>query len=126
MANLKFEGRIGGPEQLISTPQTLTGAWADLGNELDVKGARTIGLWIDMAVNDSLSIVARIVIKHTLAGSDYLLPFQSLTPNPVQGNDSLLTWELDSVIPFATIQVMAGTVGSTAAEISSAHVTTAL
>ena len=124
MANLIFGGRFGGPEQLISSAQTLTGSWVNLGNELSVKGSRLIGLWSLLTVNDSLNVQARILIRHTSGGDDYVLPTKSMMP--AQDTDEMVTWELDALIPFVQFQVKAGTVGGTAGQVTAADVTVGL
>lgn len=121
MANLKFGGRFGGPEELISSVQTLTDSWANLGDELDIRGARLIGLWPTVVVNDSLNIQARLLVRHTAAGTDYVFPAKSLML--AQEKDEILIWELGCMVAFGQFQVRAGTVGSTAGTVQTAHAT---
>lgn len=139
MANLEFDGRYGGPHELISAAQDLTANWADLGAELLVGGARVVGLYAELDINDSVNARVRLLAKHTSAGTnEYVLPIRTVNSSNVKIEDEyyefnddadqsvLCSWELEGVVLYAQFQVQAGTVGGTAGQIDSAVVMTAI
>lgn len=139
MAYLEFDGRYGGPHELIAAAQNLTGAWADLGGELLVGGARSIGLYVELDINDSVNARVRLLAKHTSAGAnEYVLPIRTVSTSDVKLQDEyyefnddadqnmLLGADLDGVVLYVQFQVQAGTVGAAAGQIDSAVVMTAI
>lgn len=139
MANLEFDGRIGGPHTLIAAAQDLTANWADLGAELTVGGARFLGLFVELDINGSANARVRVLAKHTSAGTnEYVLPIRTVGASDVKVEDEymefnvdadqsmLLSWDLDGLVPYVQFQVMAGAVGAPAGQIDSAVVTTAI
>jgi len=141
MASLNFAGLIGGPEELVAaaSPQALTNAWVDLGDELYVGGACVVGLWANLDINDSVNARVRVLAKHASAGADeYVLPIRTVGASAILVEDEyvefntdadqkmLLSWNLDGCVPYVQFQVMAGTVGVSAGQIDSAYATTAM
>lgn len=141
MPNLDFPGIQKGPYELVAaaSPQNLTTSWVDLGAELDVEGARHIGLYVNLDINDSVNARVRLLVKHTSASTDeYVLPIRSIGTSDVKVEDEytefnvdadqkvFLSWDLDGLTCFVQFQVQTETVGSTAGQIDSAYVTTAM
>lgn len=139
MANLDFPGTMGGPqEDIIAAAQNLTANWADLGAELHVAGAKAVGLWVTLDINDSTNARVRLLAKWESGGSDeYVLPVRTVSSSDVKVEDEyaefnddadqsvLLSWDLDGLVPYVQFQVQAGAVGVAAGQIDAAHVTTA-
>jgi len=141
MINLNFTGVIRGPKELVApaSPQTITGAWADLGAELHVAGAGAAGLWANLDINGSTDVRLRLLAKRTSAGADeYVPPIRTVGASVVAVEDEyieftndvdqkmLISWNMDGLIPYIQFQVMAGTLGAPAGIILSAYVTTTL
>ena len=141
MANLEFPGLYAGLEELVAaaSPQAFTGSWADLGSELVVKGARAIGLWVTLDINDTVNPRVRALVKHTAAGTEeYLLPIRTVGASAVLVEDEyvefnvdadqlmLLSWDLDGLVPVVQFQIQAGTAGVSPGQIDAAYVSTAM
>ena len=58
-----------GPFALISAAQNFTASWADLGGEIATNQFNSIGLWLNLDINDTLNARVRLIAKHTSAGS---------------------------------------------------------
>jgi hypothetical protein len=127
-----------GPQALISAAQDLTGAWADLGSEIKTSGFQHLGLWLNVDVNGSSDIRARILAKHAEAHADeFSLPIKTVGTSSVAIEDEyfeltddvdqkiLIGVDLDGIVPVVQIQVMAGTLGAPAGQIDAALVTMA-
>jgi hypothetical protein len=139
MANLDFPGTLGGPQlAIIAAAQNLTANWVDLGAELHVAGAKAIGLWVTLDINDSTNARVRLIAKHTSAGAEeYVVPIRTVGASDVAVEDQyhefnddadqsmLLSWALDGLVPYVQFQIQAGAVGAAAGQIDAAHVTTA-
>jgi hypothetical protein len=119
---------------LISAAQFLTGTWVHLGSEIDTRGKDTLGVWINLEINDTLNARMRALAKYESGGTDeYFLPIRTISAADVKVEDEyvefnndidqemLLSWSLDNIIPFVQLQVMAGTVGANAGRIVSAY-----
>ena len=139
MANLEKPGIIGGPQSLLAAAQNLTAAWADLGAELTVTGARAIALWVTLDINDSINARVRLLVKWESGGADeYTLPIRTVGAAVVQveaeyvefnvdaDQQMILSWDLDGLVFYAQFQVQAGVVGAAAGQIDAAYVTTGL
>lgn len=121
---------------LIETVQVLTGAWKNIGLVIDAQGEDRLGVWINLVINDTVNARVRALAKRELGGVDeYLLPVRTISASDVKvspeyiefNNDidqkMILGIELDNVIPFVQLQIMAGTVGVNAGRIITAHIT---
>lgn len=121
---------------LISSPQTLTNAYADLGAEVACSGYSYLGIWIKCTVQDSTGISVKALAKHTAAGTEeYNLPIQTVstteiavTPEIVTFPDGtnflyLLVVNLFNVIPYVQFQVKFTTDGGDDATINTAYIT---
>ncbi len=136
---LDFKGNFQGPVSLIAAPQALTANWVDLGDEQFVQGARHLGLYVDLDINDSTNARVRALAKLTDGGAlEYVLPIRTVAGAIVQLEDQVLefnvdadqqmvlSWELDGLVPRVQFQVQAGVVGAAAGQIETAWVTTGL
>jgi hypothetical protein len=134
-----FMGLIKGPTTLQATPQAFSNGWADLGDEIETKGAQTIVLWITVTINNSQNLRARLLAKREEDGTDeYLLPIRTIAADVVliedeylEANEDVsesmaLSWALDGAIPFVQFQIQAGTVGTLPATVDTAYVTAAV
>lgn len=119
---------------LISAAQTLTEAWKNLGSEIDTRGISALGVFISLNINNTLNARIRALAKRESGSADeYVLPIRTVSTSDVKIEDEylefnndvdqemLLSWELDGIIPFVQLQVMAGTVGASAGQIISAY-----
>lgn len=124
------------PEALISAAQALTGSFADVGGEIDVSGFSSLGLWIDLDINDSIDVQFKMLVKLADSATDeYELPLIAATASKANiepqlielTNDAnqkiMIPFSLDRVIKSVQIQVKAGTLGSPAGILTSAKVT---
>jgi hypothetical protein len=115
------------------TAQDLTGAWADLGGEIQMQGYRYVGLYLQVDINNSANVRIRLLAKTANAGTvEYPLELKTVGTSDVKVEDHyfelnvdvdqniMLTWSIDNIIPWGQFQVMAGTVGATAGQIDSA------
>jgi hypothetical protein len=57
-------------EAIISSAQTLTTSFADLGPEIDVQGYSICILWIKITIQQSQGVQIQGLLKHTYAGSE--------------------------------------------------------
>ena len=124
------------PVALISSPQNLTGSWADLGAEIDTNGAKVIGLWATLDINDTNNARVRVLAKHTSAGAEeYQLPIRTVSASDVKidaeyiefNSDAdqlmVVSFDLDCVVPYVQFQVTAGTAGASPGQIDAAYYT---
>ena len=114
---------------LLSSPQTVTASWVDIGAEVESGMRSDIGLWIKVTINDSANIDFRIQAKHTSGGDEYEIMDETIV-NGLEAEDPQiheLNRDIDQdvyfhialggEIPFLQLQVKAGTVGATGATI---------
>jgi hypothetical protein len=134
---------IHGPVTLISVaaPQNFTAAWADLGGEIRIyeksdkrHNFSTIGLFLNLDINDSTDLRIRALAKHTEAGADeYVLPIRTVSASDVKVEDEYIEFnddanqkvliEIDTsgLIQVVQFQIMAGVLGAgVAAQVDSA------
>ena len=125
------------PQPVIATAQTLTAGFVDLGDEIDVKGFTSVGIFLDVNINDSLDLQIRIIGRTESGGADdYLLNINStsFTSAKIRYKTGFLELENDAdqkiiieiptgnLIPFIQLQVKAGTLGASAGIITKALV----
>lgn len=133
---MSYSDNVNKVTELIAAAQTLTGAWVNLGFEIDTRWDDTLGVWIDLDINDTENARIRALAKHESEGADeYVLPIKTVSTSDVKVEDEYTEWnndidqkmllgvELKKVIPFVQLQVMAGTVGASAGQIVSAYLT---
>ncbi len=115
---------------LKSSAQNFTASWVDYGGEIGTDGHLTIALWLNIDINDTQDARLRILAKHASGGADeYVLPIKTETTSVVnieaeyfefttdEDAKRVISFALDNVIPFAQVQIQAGTVGATAGQI---------
>ena len=121
---------------LISAPQTVTASWADLGDVIDLRGIKSIGVWLGVDINSSANIRIKVLgLKTAIATAEFELGAASAFSSGVSSVDFgyyelttdadqnvMIPIELNNMYPFAQIQVIAGTLGVTAAIILTAGV----
>lgn len=124
-----------GASALITAKQVITANWVDLGSVIDTRGAETLGLWIVLDIEGSNDVRIRALAAHTAAGTEYTLPIRTVSSTDVKvrpeyiefdtdaDQNMLLAVKLENIVPLVQVQVMAGTLGSPAAEIDEAHTT---
>ena len=127
--------RQAGASALIAAKQVITAAWVDLGDAVDTRGAETLGVWIVLDIEGSNDVRIRALALHTAEDNEYLLPIRTVSSTDVKitpeymefANDvdqnMLLAVTLKNIVPMVQLQVMAGTLGSPAAEIDEADTT---
>ena len=121
------------PTALISSAQSFTASWASLGSQQTTGGFSSMGLYLNLDINDSANARIRALALHTTGGATYLLPIKTTGASSIAVEDEylefnvdedqkmILSWDLDRVIPFVQFQVQVGTVGTTAAQIDDAN-----
>lgn len=125
--------------ELISSSQTLTTSFADLGGEIDMRGLDQLGLWLEVDINQAEDVEIRIWHKHTSGGTEeyreiYLgSPSGNITTinlNDYQvGADSDQFFKINIPVsatsPFIQVQAREATDGGTDADIDTAYITKA-
>jgi hypothetical protein len=108
------------PEVLV-TAQDLTGAYADFGAEIDMRGYTHLGVYIVTDVNGSENVNLKLLGKHTSAGTDEF----ELNGGTTQAlwttgaSDAKVQYEFDvKGSPFVQLQAKAETVGATPGDLT--------
>jgi len=132
---------VSAPISIIAAAQNFTNSWVDLGPEIATMGYSRIGLWLNVAVNNSTNMRIKCLAKHTSAGSnEYAFPLTLVdvtgTPffNRVQAEYTqldnnasqmiLLTYQLENLISYCQFQIQVEAVGTpTAAQVLDCVVT---
>lgn len=122
--------------QLITSAQTLTDSWADLGGEQDMSKYKRCMVWLNIDINDSQNVRVRAVGKLSKnAANEYNLPIKTTSSSQVTIQDEFMEFNDDAdqkvlleivtngLIPFVQLQVEAGTVGASAGQIDEADIT---
>ena len=121
---------------IITSPQTCTTSWVDLGDEIDVSQYRRTGIWLDVDINDSANVRVRALAKlapnavleytpviKTISATDIGIigGYYELTSD----TDQQVYFELETngLIPVIQWQVQIGTDGGVNAIILSAQAT---
>ena len=112
------------PYTMIPSAQVLTGAWANLGPELDTRAIRSIGLWMVLDINDSLDVRVLLAAKHTADHADtFTIPIRAVSTTVVTiqpeytefasdlDQKMLLASDLDGIVARVQFKVMAATPG---------------
>lgn len=115
---------------LKSTPQNFTVSWVDYGGEIGTDGHDNLSIWLNIDINDTQDARIRLLAKHTEGGADeYVFPIKTETASVVNVEDEyfefttdedakrVLSFTLDSIIPFVQVQIQAGTVGATTGQV---------
>ncbi len=104
----------------LVTAQDLTGSYADFGAEIDMRGYDTLQIFIEVDVNDSLNVDLQVLGLHTAAGTNYEIYGVSavaLWSTVVPDFDKVYEFDTGG-IPYVQVQSIAGTVGSTAGDLT--------
>ncbi len=139
MAHLQFQGRIGGPQDVIAAPVAVAVVapnWQDLTAELEVSGVFSIALWVELTINDSTDVRVRAVGLHATGGVEYTIPTETDTANVVTleasyyefnvdaDQNQILSWQPAGLFPIIKFQIQAGVLGVNPADFETAIVTT--
>lgn len=121
---------------MISAPQTLTGAWVDVGAPIDTRDIYRVSLWVDLDINNSTDVRFRLVGKKTVDATDvFSLPIKTVLPASVKvepeyyefnvdaDQKQLLDWFVADMAPYVQVQTMVGAVGVTPGQLLSVDVT---
>lgn len=122
---------------IITSAQTVTASWADMGEEVDMRDFGKVALWVDIDINGSNDVRFRVLGKKGAAATDEFQIADLYTSAsglvPVNGKyyevgtDSdqqlMIPIVFDAQVPFLQFQVIAATLGSPAAIIKTASVT---
>ncbi len=116
-------------KELKSTAQDFTTSWEDYGDEIGTDGFNTIGLWLNIVINNTQNVRFRTLARYTDGGYNYLLPSKVKTPSVVNVGEEyheiiddidarrVISFTLDRIVPFIQIQIQAEIVGATAGQI---------
>lgn len=133
--NLYVKEEYSSATALISTPQTLTTSFADLGGEIDCKGYKTLWLWVKLTIQQSSGVQIKALAKHTASGTEeYNMPIEtvsstliSLNPQIFQLPDAsdlyVVEIKVSNACPYIQWQVKMSTDGGTDGTIDTAHYT---
>jgi hypothetical protein len=121
---------------IITSPQTVTNAWADLGSELDMTSWKRMGIWLDVTINNSNNVRVRALAKRLANGAlEYPIMIKTISATDVKlqpgyyeldsdsNQQAYFEVETNGLIPVIQWQVEAGTVGVAGATINSAFAT---
>jgi len=119
-------------QDLISTAQNFTASWVDLGESIDVRDIATIGLYLNIDINDSLNTRVRMV---AVDGSDeYELPILTVGTSSIAVDQEyfeftddadqlmILSFNVLDLVGTVKFQIQAGTAGATPGQIDGAKV----
>lgn len=115
---------------LLSSPQTVTASWADVGSEISVDNVTDVGFWTKITINNSQNVQFRILAKHTAAHADeyeilgatysagtYTVDATIYELNSDADQKVFFHLALGKEVPVIQVQVKAGTVGATGATV---------
>jgi len=137
--DLSWNGNYSAPQQLISSAQNVGTAWADLGSEYQLGGAKSCAVYLNVDINLSVNARIRFLAKHASAHADeFVMPIKTISSSTVAIEDEYLEFtddadqkvilgvELDGCVMYGQWQVQVGTVGGTAAQIDDAWMVSAI
>ena len=84
------------PESLLSSAYEITSSFADVGNEIDVRGYNYLILWCIIDIGTSTNVKIRILHKHTFAGSEEFREIYLGTPGSNITSINLNDYEIES------------------------------
>lgn len=115
-----------GEGNIITSPQTITGTWADLGVKIESIDYSYFAAYIKIDINDSKNVQFRYRGIYEDSGEDFIIPLKNIRGNKILlddfyyevNNDSnqniILQTNMDQNIKLIKLQVRANTVGATA------------
>ena len=112
--------------QAIATSQTVTGTFANLGDEINIRGFNKLGIFIDLDINNSTGVVIQVLLLNEPGGDQYTHLISSSyqwTLLDADGNYKLPDFELNGLANYAQLQVKATVLGATAAIIDRCYIT---
>ena len=84
-------------QEIISSAQTLTNSWEDLGEEIDCRDCHSIGVFLTIDINSSTNVRIKALGKHTKAGTEeYNMPIKTVSSSDVKIEDEYLEFNDDS------------------------------
>ena len=109
------------PVPIIASAQTVTTSFADLGASFEIpsQGYKTLGIWIDITLNQMTGIQIIALAKHTVAGTDeYYRCVAQTTPSVVLLTNEVfqlpdvtgkyyIPLKLDNTHPYIQLQIKA-------------------
>lgn len=113
----------------IVSPVELTASWNTIGTEIDVDGAKTMGIYITLDINDSQDVRLRVVANGDGTSEPFVFPIKTVSSTNVKvdaeyfefntdaDQSMLIPIDLGGIVDGIRIQVMAGTVGASAGQI---------
>ena len=122
----KYSNKI----NLITVPQSVTDDWVDLGPTIYMDGYHRIIVYPEIDINDSLNIRLRALEKHSQTGTGFVETIENVSSAVVKVKEAYLELDVDvsqnlrmefesHPISHFQLQIKAGTVGASAAEIVS-------
>ena len=121
-------------EQLVTSAQTLTDAWADLGSEIDMRGYNNLNIYITVDINDSIDVRLKTLGKYESAGTDeFDFSIETTDSGSVKINPKYYEFNSDidqlqimkiptNGIPYIQLQIMAVATGSSIGSISDCYI----
>jgi len=120
-------------EQLTSTAQNLTANWVNLGSQIASDGAKRIGWFGEIDINDSNDPRVRLLGSTPFEADTYVVPathtlygaaaasagYYEISSDADQ--DIFLCWDLNDMFEKVQFQVQAGTVGVSAGQIDESY-----
>ena len=119
--NLAILGTL--PKSILSAGQDLTGSFVDLGDEINCEGFSSIGIWVDLVLNDSTGVELKALASNETSGTRYnvedLLEGSGVYVFSDVSQKTLIIFKPNNVVPYLQLQVKASVVGATAGLINS-------
>lgn len=122
------------PTALISAPLAFPNypAWSDLGQEIDVGSMKSLTLYLQLKINLSANMRLRIKTKIPLTQIEYSPSFKPVTTSVDAKADEYVEFDVDAdqnpqiffdlkgCVQTVQVQIQAGTIGATPAEVTTA------
>lgn len=117
---------------LISSAQTLTASFADVGAEINAKGYKYVYYYVTVDINNSNDVRLKFLAKHESGGSEEYVMDHALinaSDTALSATDDyievatdadqliIVRVPVDNAIPFVQMQASVGTAGATAADL---------
>ena len=121
-----------GEGNIITSPQTITDSWTDLGLQIQTIDYSFFSTYLDIDINDSKNVQFRFRGIYDTGGADFIIPLKTIKKDKVLLDDVyyevnsdadqkiILQTDMDQNIKFIKLQVKVGTVGATAGIINTA------
>jgi len=129
---VRTDGQGNAPTALITVAQALTGAWKDLGPEIDTWGKMYFVLYPEVLIGDSLNVRFRFLFKTVSAGPlEYTPMIETISSTDIKmkpeyfeldtdaSQNPPIQYQLFGYVPYVQVQVMAETAGASPGQITS-------